>query len=151
MVDTQTVYCRASCHVSCFTLRACAFATGGELAERQQKLGQLMNRLRKVGIPLPLTLQVACLKPYFRPCSCTMTLINSHLILQLADEFNIAVLITNQGAPGRQYRGLLSCLASLRVPCGARDRVKPLFCHHHSLQLWRIPLVAPCLWLTLRR
>ena len=86
-----------------------------------------MNRLRKVGIPLPLTLQVACLKPYLRPCSHAMTLINSYLILQLADEFNIAVLITNQGAPGRQYRGVLLCLATLRVPCGARAHFKPLF------------------------
>ena len=73
------------------------FSGRGELAERQQRLGQLMARLRKVGRrrrrhgrggPAPAGGNPSSLPRCLAPP------------LQVAEEFNLAVLITNQASQG---------------------------------------------------
>ncbi len=73
------------------------FVGRGELAERQQKLGQLLSRLKKVRPTRPLPACVRALRdsPLLRrgqrhgPSPCLRC-------AQLADEFGVAVVLTNQ-------------------------------------------------------
>lgn len=71
------------------------FCGRGELAERQQKLGQLMQRLRKVG-----RWAYACVisaAAHLEHLTAIIVHPAAHATLsQVAEEFNVAVLITNQ-------------------------------------------------------
>lgn len=85
----------------------------GELAERQQKLGQLMNRLRKVRggpgwrceVGRARRRGLGCLR-MVTGARCALPVGSQHFTfddpslsvpaVQIADEFNVAVVITNQ-------------------------------------------------------